>query len=93
MEQRAELESFLAHKPKRTTAFKSARIEIMDSPTDRLLLNVIDTPGLDFSTGRELVLEQQTNALVHELDSRFAETLIEESKVIRTNKGDQHIHL
>jgi septin family protein len=65
----------------------------MDSPTDRLLLTVIDTPGLEFSPGRELVLEQQIISLVHEIDSRFAETLIEESKVVRTSKGDQHIHL
>lgn len=74
-------------------SFNSVQIEIMDSPTDRLLLTVIDTPGLDFSPGRELVLEQQTNSLVYELESRFGETLVEESKVVRKGGADRHIHL
>jgi septin family protein len=93
MDQRAEVESFLAHKPKATKEIKSLNVEIIASISERLLLTVIDTPGLEFSSGRELVLEQQTNGIIREIDKRYAETLIEENKVVRSSKGDQHVHL
>ena len=65
----------------------------MDSPSENMLLSVIDTPGLEFGAGKELVLEQQINSLVREIEGRYADTMIEESKVIRTSKGDGHVHL
>ena len=93
LDQRSSLESFLAHKPRPTSAIKTLSIEIMDSPSENMLLSVIDTPGLEFGAGKELVLEQQINSLVREIEGRYADTMIEESKVIRTSKGDGHVHL
>ncbi|KAF8606869.1 hypothetical protein BDV93DRAFT_542496 [Ceratobasidium sp. AG-I] len=60
---------------------------------ERVLLTTVDTPGLDFSEGAELELEKSVTALVRHIDSQYAETLGEESKVIRQSKGDHHIHL
>lgn len=60
---------------------------------DRLVLTVIDTPGLDYSPGAELELEKSVTALVKYVDTQYAETLGEESKVVRQSKGDHHVHL
>ncbi|KAI0771391.1 Septin-domain-containing protein [Irpex lacteus] len=90
-EQRANLERFLTGPTKRTNGIDSACIEICESKYDRLLFTVIDTPGLDFHD--ELRLEHQVSAIVRHMDEQFADTLREESKVIRQSKGDQHIHL
>ncbi|CAE6448258.1 unnamed protein product [Rhizoctonia solani] len=61
--------------------------------SDRLVLTVIDTPGLDYSEGAELELEKAVTGLVKYIDSQYAETLGEESKVVRQSKGDHHVHL
>ncbi|KAI0768986.1 Septin-domain-containing protein [Trametes elegans] len=92
-DQKAALGRFLRGAPKRTDAIQTACVEICESKYDRLLLSVIDTPGLDFQDGRELKLERQVNAIVKYLDAQFSDTLNEESKVVRQSKGDQHIHL
>ncbi|GJE98422.1 septin-domain-containing protein [Phanerochaete sordida] len=92
-EQRHALDDFLRGAPKRTQEIHSARIEICESKHDRLLLSVIDTPGLDFRAGHELSLERQVSAIVRHMDTQFAETLNEESKVVRQSKGDNHVHL
>jgi hypothetical protein len=54
---------------------------------------VIDSPGLEFAEGRELKLERQVNSIIKYIDAQFADTMSEESKVVRKNIGDQHIHL
>jgi ribosome biogenesis GTPase A len=46
---------------------------------ERLVLTVIDTPGLDYSDGAELELEKAVTALVKYVDSQYAETLGEVS--------------
>ncbi|GAB1520768.1 hypothetical protein RhiTH_003856 [Rhizoctonia solani] len=63
------------------------------SNSDRLVLTVIDTPGLDYSDGSELELEKAVTGLVKYVDAQYAETLGEESKVVRQSKGDHHVHL
>ncbi|KAI0087872.1 Septin-domain-containing protein [Irpex rosettiformis] len=90
-EQRANLERLLSGPTKRTNAIEASSIEICESKYDRLLFTVIDTPGLDFHD--ELRLDRQVSTVVKYMDEQFADTLREESKVVRQNKGDQHIHL
>ncbi|KAL1745126.1 Septin-domain-containing protein [Schizophyllum fasciatum] len=92
-DQRAALARFLRGPPRPTPAIATACVEIRESPAHRLLLSAVDTPGLDFAPGRELALERQVAALVKYLEAQYADTMSEESKVVRQNKGDQHIHL
>ncbi|KAG9087666.1 hypothetical protein FRC06_002435 [Ceratobasidium sp. 370] len=63
------------------------------SGSERVVLTVIDTPGLDYSEGAELELEKAVTALVKYIDTQYAETLGEEAKVVRQSKGDHHVHL
>ncbi|KAI0696004.1 Septin-domain-containing protein [Cytidiella melzeri] len=90
-EQQATVERFLTGPTKRTNGIDTASIEICESKYDRLVFSVIDTPGLDFLD--ELKLERQVSSIIKYLDEQFADTLREESKVVRQSKGDQHIHL
>jgi septin family protein len=83
-----------------TTAIKTATFEILQgapnrtpSMDDRIAVTCIDTPGLDYSESKELALELSVSEIVRYLDLQFAETMVEESKVVRTSKGDQHVHL
>ncbi|KAA1469856.1 hypothetical protein DENSPDRAFT_835530 [Dentipellis sp. KUC8613] len=92
-EQRATVDRFMRGGAKRTEAIQTARVEICESRFDRVVLQVIDTPGLDFQDGRELRLERQVTQIVKYLDTQYADTMSEESKVIRQSKGDQHVHL
>ncbi|KAI0917260.1 hypothetical protein AcV5_007775 [Taiwanofungus camphoratus] len=92
-EQKAVMERFLRGPLKRTDTIQSACVEICESRYDRVLLSVVDTPGLDFHEGHELKLERQVTTVVKYLDAQFSDTLSEESKVVRQSKGDQHIHL
>ena len=71
------MDRFLRGPPKRTDAIQTACVEICESKYDRLLLSVIDTPGLDFQEGHELKLERQVSTIVKYLDSQFADTLSE----------------
>jgi septin family protein len=93
VDQRAAVERFLKGPPKSTQEIQTACVEICESRFDRLLFSVIDTPGLDFQHGRELKLERQVNAILKYVDMQYADTMSEESKVVRQSKGDQHIHL
>ncbi|KAG1715725.1 hypothetical protein ID866_1441 [Astraeus odoratus] len=92
-EQRASLQRFLQGDLKQTQSINTACVEICESRYDRVLLTVIDTPGLDFSEGRELSVERQVTNIIKYIDQQYADTMIEESKVVRQSKGDQHIHL
>ncbi|CAK5284103.1 unnamed protein product [Mycena citricolor] len=108
-DQRAAAHAFLRGQPKSTQSIQTACVEICESRFDRVLLSVIDTPGLDFSEGRELKLERQVNSVMKYIDAQYADTmsevsfshlalqrqlkLVQESKVVRKSKGDQHIHL
>lgn len=87
------MDSFLKGSTKRTEQITTACVEICESKYDRILLSVIDTPGLDFQNGHELRLERQVTGIVKYMDTQFSDTLSEESKVVRQSKGDQHIHL
>nr|GAT60217.1 septin family p-loop GTPase [Mycena chlorophos] len=92
-DQRAAMQRFLRGSPKATQAIETACLEITESRYDRVLFSVIDTPGLDFVEGRELKLERQVNGIIKYIDAQYADTMSEESKVVRKSKGDQHIHL
>jgi len=93
IEQRAALDRFVRRGRKTTTTIETACVEICESRFDRVLFSVIDTPGLDFLEGRELKLERQVNDIIKYVDAQYADTMSEESKVVRKSKGDQHIHL
>ncbi|KAG5648412.1 hypothetical protein DXG03_004986 [Asterophora parasitica] len=93
IDQRAALDRFLRGSTKATQSIETACVEICESRFDRVLLSVIDTPGLDFLEGKELKLERQINGVIKYVDAQFADTMSEESKVIRKNRGDQHIHV
>ncbi|KAH7922949.1 hypothetical protein BV22DRAFT_1069573 [Leucogyrophana mollusca] len=92
-DQRVALDKFLGGGLKRTQSINTACVEICESRYDRVLLTVIDTPGLDFSEGRELRVERQVTGIIKYLDAQYADTMNEESKVVRQSKGDQHVHL
>ncbi|KAF9565740.1 septin family protein [Agrocybe pediades] len=92
-DQKAAVERFLKGSTKTTQSIQTACVEICESRFDRVLFCVIDTPGLDFSEGRELKLERQVNNVIKYVDMQYADTMNEESKVVRQSKGDQHIHL
>ncbi|KAK7056840.1 hypothetical protein VNI00_002557 [Paramarasmius palmivorus] len=93
MDQKVAVDRFLRGKPKTTSNINTACVEICESRFDRVLLTVVDTPGLDYNEGRELRLERQVSSIQKYIDSQYADTMSEESKVIRKSKGDQHIHL
>ncbi|KAJ7784517.1 septin family protein [Mycena metata] len=93
VDQRAAVQRFLRGHPKATPTIQTACVEICESRFDRVLFSVIDTPGLDFIEGRELKLERQVNGIIKYIDAQYADTMSEESKVVRKSKGDQHIHL
>ena len=82
-EQRTALDNFLRGSPKRTDAIQSTCVEICESRYDRILLSVIDTPGLDFQEGHELKLERQVSAVVKYMDTQFSDTLSE----VRVGRG------
>ncbi|KAH7099582.1 Septin-domain-containing protein [Auriculariales sp. MPI-PUGE-AT-0066] len=92
-DQRTTVNNFIRTSTRPTVAVQTACIEICETKVDRVLLSVIDTPGLDFSVGAELGLERSVSGIVKYFDLQFAETLGEEAKVMRQNKGDQHVHL
>ncbi|KAF9463053.1 septin family protein [Collybia nuda] len=92
-DQRAALDLFLRNSKKATPSIQTACVEICESRFDRVLFSVIDTPGLDFLEGRELKLERQVNGIIKYVDAQYADTMSEESKVVRKSRGDQHIHL
>lgn len=92
-DQKQSVETFLATSRKGTKELRTACVEIAENRFDRVLLTLIDTPGLDFSEGKELRLERDVTSLVRYLDLQFDETMGEESKVVRQSKGDQHVHL
>ncbi|KAF9483467.1 septin family protein [Pholiota conissans] len=93
VDQKAAVDRFLKGSTKATQAIQTACVEICESRFDRVLFSVIDTPGLDFLEGRELKLERQVNSIIKYVDAQYADTMSEESKVVRQSKGDQHIHL
>ncbi|KAJ7250823.1 Septin-domain-containing protein [Mycena haematopus] len=93
VDQRAAVQRFLRGPPKATPIISTACVEICESRFDRVLFSLIDTPGLDFVEGRELKLERQVNGIIKYIDAQYADTMSEESKVVRKSKGDQHIHL
>ncbi|KAI6042688.1 Septin-domain-containing protein [Pisolithus marmoratus] len=92
-EQRVSLQRFLQGELKQTQTINTACVEISESRYDKVLLTVIDTPGLDFSQGRELIVERQVTSIIKYIDQQYADTMIEESKVVRQSREDQHIHL
>jgi len=59
-----------------------ACVEICESRFDRVLFSVIDTPGLEFSEGRELKLERQVNDVIKYVDAQYADTLSEVSYLL-----------
>ncbi|KAG6909130.1 hypothetical protein DXG01_001882 [Tephrocybe rancida] len=64
IDQRAALDRFLRASTKTTQSIETACIEICESRFDRVLLSVIDTPGLDYMEGKELKLERQVNTVI-----------------------------
>ena len=76
-EQRASFDRFMRGGVKATPRIQSATIDIHESRFDRVLLSVIDTPGLDFQDGRELKLERQVSSIMKYLDGLYADTMSE----------------
>jgi hypothetical protein len=78
-DQRAAVDKFVHGSPERTQEIKTACVEICESRYDRVLLTVVDTPGLDFREGRELNLEWQVSSVLKYADQQYADTLSEVS--------------
>lgn len=76
-EQRVSLERFLNGSLKHSQHINTACVEIHESRYDRVLLTVIDTPGLDFGDGRELRVERQVSGIIKYLDTQYADTMNE----------------
>lgn len=81
------MENFLRGSPSRTELIQSTCVEICESRYDRILLSVIDTPGLDFQEGHELKLERQVSAVMKYMDTQFSDTL-SEVRICRGVTGD-----
>lgn len=77
LDQRTSMDRFLRESGKRTEHIATAVIEICESRFDRILLSVIDTPGLDFQEGHELRLERQVSGIMKYLDLQYADTMDE----------------
>ncbi|KAG9315716.1 Septin-domain-containing protein [Chiua virens] len=92
-DQRASLNRFLKGGLKHTQTIDSACIEICESRYDRVLLTAIDTPGLEFASGKELSIEHQVTNIIKYIEEQYGATMNEESKVVRQSRGDQHVHL
>lgn len=78
-EQKLSVETFISKSRKSTRKFQTACVEIAESRFDRVLLTLVDTPGLAFNDGQELVLERSVSALVKYLDIQFDESMGEVS--------------
>jgi len=76
-EQRVSLEHFLKGSLKHSRHINTACVEIHESRYDRVLLTVIDTPGLDFGDGMELRIERQVSEIIKYLDTQYADTMNE----------------
>ena len=76
-DQRAAVDNFLRGSVERTQEIKTACVEICESRYDRVLLTVVDTPGLDFHENRELNLEWQVSSILKYVDQQYADTLSE----------------
>jgi len=77
VDQKAAVDRFLKGSAKSTPTIQTACVEICESRFDRVLFSVIDTPGLDFSEGRELKLERQVNNVIKYVDVQYADTMNE----------------
>lgn len=71
------MDHFLRNSGKRTERIDTACVEICESRFDRVLLSVIDTPGLDFQEGHELKLERQVSSVMKYIDLQYADTMDE----------------
>ncbi|KAG8991355.1 hypothetical protein FRB94_014615 [Tulasnella sp. JGI-2019a] len=89
----ANMKQFLEAPTRRTKSLKTVSIEVCEDRHDRVQLTLIDTVGFDFDQGRELEMQLGVSSVIKYLDQQFAESMLEESKVVRKNKGDQHVHL
>jgi hypothetical protein len=78
-DQLSAVDNFLRGSPERTQEIKTACVEICESRYDRVLLTVVDTPGLDFHQSRELNLEWQVSSILKYVDQQYADTLSEVS--------------
>ena len=76
-DQRVTLDRFLKGGLKRTQTINTACIEICESLHDRVLLTVIDTPGLEFTPGKELTVERQVTNIIKYIDEQYAATMNE----------------
>ena len=76
-DQRAAVDTFLHGSLERTQEIGTACVEICESRYDRVLLTVVDTPGLDFRQNRELNLEWQVSSILKYVDQQYADTLSE----------------
>ncbi|KAG8857948.1 hypothetical protein FRB96_005439 [Tulasnella sp. 330] len=89
----AHVKRFLEAPTRHTKNLKSLSVEVCEDRHERVQLTLIDTVGFDFDQGRELELQLGVSSVMKYLDQQFADSMLEESKVVRKNKGDQHIHL
>lgn len=80
-EQKLSVQTFLSKSRKTTRALQTACIEIAETRFDRVLLTLIDTPGLSFEEGKELRLERDVNSLVKYFDRQFDETMGEVGRI------------
>ena len=78
-DQRTAVDNFLHGSLERTQEIKTACVEICESRYDRVLLTVVDTPGLDFHESRGLNLEWQVSSILKYVDQQYADTLSEVS--------------
>ena len=86
-DQRTAVDNFLRGSLERTEEIKTACVEICESRYDRVLLTVVDTPGLDFHESRELNLEWQVSSILKYVDQQYADTLSE----VSTNASDMTV--
>ncbi len=80
-EQKLSVETFMSTSRKSARSLQTVCVEIAETRFDRILLTLIDTPGLSFAEGQELSLERSVSSLVKYLDMQYDETMGEVRRI------------
>jgi len=79
----------------RTTSLSETSTSVVTLSGEKVMLNVIDTPGLDILSNDEFRVDLQVNETLRYIESKFDSSLQIERQVQRnpTRLGDGHVHV
>lgn len=78
-----------------TSRLSEKQLLITTLSGEKIMLNVVDTPGLDIHSHDEFRVDLQVNEALHYIESKFDDSLHIERQVHRnpTKLGDSHVHV